>query len=400
MAKNSHWLRPTVIDLFSGAGGTGLGFLEANFDMLGAVELEPNAAETYEKNLGVKVKKIDIRNLTPHVYRKELGLRPRELDVLVGCPPCQGFTRMRNSKGATDIRNDLVLKYLEFVEEFVPRFAVFENVPGLVRAKHGKKFYAKLCAGLRGLGYELVEHTVDAVDYGVAQHRERVIVIAGRDREIPPSPIRTHGDPDSAEVWGGYRKPWLNVRDVIGNGRYSPLRAGENGERGGECPNHAAANTGEKVQTFIQHVPHDGGSRREVPEPLWLNCHISHNGHKDVYGRMAWGRPANTITSGCTNPSKGRFVHPEQDRPLTYREAAALQGFPDWFVFHKKRVAEQIGNAVPPPLAFAISVKLRERILETARPQNNSNGCVQDTQSTSAFRADMSDARSLVAPRN
>lgn len=100
-----------MIDLFSGAGGTGLGFAEAGFSILGAVELDPNAAETYEKNLGVEVKRINIRNLTPCDFREELGLRSRELNVLVGCPPCQGFTRMRNAKGAADTRNALVLKY-------------------------------------------------------------------------------------------------------------------------------------------------------------------------------------------------------------------------------------------------------------------------------------------------
>lgn len=115
----------------------------------------------------------------------------------------------------------------------MPRFAVFENVPGLIRTEHGKEFYKKLCAGLRSLGYELVEHTVDVADYGVAQHRERVIVIAGRDGEIAPFPLRTHGAPDSVEVWGEYWERWLTVCDVIGDDKYPSLIAGESGEREG-----------------------------------------------------------------------------------------------------------------------------------------------------------------------
>ncbi len=366
--------RPTVVDLFSGAGGTGLGFMQAGFRILGAVELDPNAAETYERNLGIKAKMVDIRNLPPQAFREELGLPRRELDVLVGCPPCQGFSRMRNGNGAADIRNALVLKYLEFVAEFMPRFAVFENVPGLLRTKHGKEMYARLCTGLEQLGYVLFQCEADAADFGTAQHRKRALVVAGRDGEVPPEPRATHGDPESLGVASDLLDPWRKVEDVIGGGRYPSLAVGESGEHGGRYPNHVAPYTGQKVLDFIEKVPRDGGSRREVPERFWLKCHISHDGHKDVYGRVAWSRPANTITSGCTNPSKGRFVHPEQNRALTYREAAALQGFPDWFVFHRRRIGEQIGNAVPPPMALAISTALKERIRASAAPENLCDG--------------------------
>jgi DNA (cytosine-5)-methyltransferase 1 len=119
------------------------------------------------------------------------------------------------------------------------------------------------------------------------------------------------------------------------------------------------AATGPSVLSFITAVPHDGGSRTQVPRERWLPCHRDHNGHKDVYGRVAWDRPANTITSGCNNPSKGRFVHPDQNRALSLREAAALQGFPDTFRFYGESISRQIGNAVPPPLARAIAEALK-----------------------------------------
>lgn len=354
--------KPTALDIFSGSGGSGLGFLQAGFRILGAIELDPHSAETYERNLGVIVKKDDITKVSPQAYIKELGLQSKELDVLMGCPPCQGFSRMRNSKGAGDRRNGLIIRYLEYVEEFMPRFAVFENVPGITRTEHGRVFYTKLVGGLRGLGYKLLERLVNAADYGVGQVRKRVIVIGGREGEYPPFPKRTHGDPNSPEINQGILDPWKTVREVIGYGKYPGLNAGENGEIGGKYPNHIAPATGYKVLAFIEKVPKDGGSRKDVQKKYWLPCHHSHDGHADVYGRMSWDRPSNTITTGCNNISKGRFVHPEQDRALSYREAAALQGFPDSFVFCGKKVSTQIGNAVPPPLAYAIAVALIKQI--------------------------------------
>jgi DNA (cytosine-5)-methyltransferase 1 len=191
--------RLTVVDLFSGAGGTGIGFQKAGFRIVGAVELNGNAAKTYENNLKIKVKQEDITTISPAKLRRELKLRLGELDVLVGCPPCQGFSRMRNKEGHKDPRNKLVLQYLDFVKEFLPRFAVFENVPGLVRTKHGKKFYDALYAGLEALGYKVDQRVDNVADYGVPQHRRRIIVIAGRNGEDPPFPQPTHGSPTSPQ---------------------------------------------------------------------------------------------------------------------------------------------------------------------------------------------------------
>lgn len=355
---------PTVIDLFSGAGGTGAGFREVGFKILGAVELDASAAESYRKNLGVKVKETDIRDLSPAKFRKQLNLEKEELDVLIGCPPCQGFSRMRNGQGADDERNDLVLRYLKFVKEFMPRYAVFENVPGMLRYEFARTFYRRLCEGLRKLGYELKEYEEDAADYGTPQHRIRIIVIAARTGEEMPQLIKTHGNPSSEGVQSGKLKAWLTVADAIGNDKYPKVEAGQNGEEGGKYPNHIAPIIrSERVKDFIKAVPHDGGSRRKVPREKWLTCHLNKNsGHADVYGRMAWNKPANTLTCGCTNLSKGRFVHPVQDRAITYREAASLQGFKDSFVFHGKDISKQIGNAVPPTLSKALAAAIKREI--------------------------------------
>ncbi len=392
--------QPTVVDLFSGAGGTGLGFQQAGFRILGAVELDSSAAETYEKNLQTVVRRIDIRELSPDVFRRELGLAPGQLDVLVGCPPCQGFSRMRNQSGAKDKRNDLVLRYLEYVEAFLPRFAVFENVPGLIRTEHGRVFYCLLIEGLTRLGYGIVEREEDLVHYGIAQHRERVVVIAGRNHEIPPFPPRTHAKPGTDDIIRGLANPWLTVWDVIGNKRYPQLRAGENGEHEGAYPNHKAPAIIEpRVLEFIRRVPHDGGSRKQVDPRFWLPCHQGHSGHTDVYGRLAWHRPSNTITAGCTNISKGRFVHPEQDRALTPREAAALQGFPDTFRFYGTNWASQIGNAVPPPLAYAIATQLKKALTQTEGEQSTGRSPEADMLHISVVAVGKSVGKSRVTSR-
>jgi DNA (cytosine-5)-methyltransferase 1 len=388
----------TVVDLFSGAGGTGVGFKKAGFRIAGAVEINASAANTYEKNLKVKVKQGDITALCPKELRQEFKLRPGQLDVLVGCPPCQGFSRMRNKEGRNDPRNKLVLQYLEFVKEFRPRFAVFENVPGLVRTKHGKKFYDALYEGLKGLGYKVRQRIDDVADYGVPQHRRRIIVIAGRNGEEPPFPKPTHGNPKTPEVCEGKLKRWLTVRDAIGRGRYPALKAGENGEgkRKIRYPNHIAPEMSKKVLKFIRRVPHNGGSRSQVHKRSWLPCHRTHKGHKDVYGRLKWNTPSNTITCGCTNVSKGRFVHPTQDRGLTPREAAALQGFDDRFVFEEGCASSQIGNAVPPPYALAIAKALRKRIRACAPKRKRCNSSAQDIAHIEGGRGGRSSERNLI----
>jgi DNA (cytosine-5)-methyltransferase 1 len=303
---------------------------------------------------------VDLSRLPPERAAELWGVRPGEVDALIGTPPCQGFTRLRNGAGEGDPRNDLVLVFLDYVSHFRPRFLFFENVPGLARLPHGKAFLSELRAGLSRLGYRLEEREVDSADYGVPQHRRRLIVIGGReDVGTAPFPEPTHGDPRSLLVSSGVRQPWRTVRDAIGH--LPSLRAGEWDP---QDPMHRAPHTSERVLRFIAQVPKDGGSRTQVPEEAWLPCHQGHDGHRDTYGRLAWDRPSGVITSGCCNVSKGRFAHPEQDRAITPREAALLQGFPPDAFFHGSlaSIQRQIGNAVPPPLAEAFARAFRERI--------------------------------------
>jgi DNA (cytosine-5)-methyltransferase 1 len=350
----------TAIDLFAGAGGSALGFARAGFRIAGAAEIDPDACRTYEGLIGVRPLRVDLSRLPPGRATELWGVGPGEVDVLIGTPPCQGFTRLRNGAGEGDPRNGLVLTFLDYVAHFRPRFLFFENVPGLARLPHGKAFYSVLREGLFRLGYRLEEREVDAADYGVPQHRWRLIVLgARRDVALPPFPEPTYGDPDSLLVRAGLRLPWLTVREAIGH--LPALRAGEGDPRD---PMHRAPRMGERVLRFIAQVPKDGGSRTQVPEEEWLPCHRGHGGHRDTYGRLAWDRPSGVITSGCCNVSKGRFTHPEQDRAITPREAALLQGFPPDAFFHGSlaSVRRQIGNAVPPPLAEAFARAIKERL--------------------------------------
>lgn len=349
----------TVLDLFSGAGGTALGFKRAGFNIIGAVDIAKDAIETYHRNIGHRPKNLDLLTLPAKQLLKEFNLKKGKLDVLVGCPPCQGFTNMVNGDGKSDPRNNLVLRYLEFVEVLYPKVVIFENVPGL-KKRHGKEMFEQLLRGLSQLGYgfEVGGRELNAADYGVPQERKRIVVIAARDGVIPPYPQPTHANPAAKDFKTSHLKPWVTVGEVICH--YPSLMAGEICT---SVPNHHARDMGSRVLNFISMIQRPGGSRTDVPVDYWLDCHKNgKSSHTDVYGRLPLSRPAGVMTSGCTNVSKGRFVHPTQNRGITSREAASLQSFPDDFVFigGLDSIALQIGNAVPVLLAEAIAITIRD----------------------------------------
>lgn len=331
----------TAIDLFCGCGGLTLGLKAAGFRVLGAVDNDPVCLDTYRANHPeVRVWACDIRDLDASDLMEELGIRSGELDLLAGCPPCQGFSCMRTLNGGRkvhDPRNDLVLEFLRFVEGIRPKAVMMENVPGLADDERFEVF----CNSMARLGYKGGYRILDAVDYGVPQRRRRLIYLAGLGGRVP-----------FAEPVEGRR----SVRNAIGG----LPKAGESGDPLHDLPERRSA----KVMALIRRIPKDGGSRTDLPWEEQLECHKRCKGFKDVYGRMAWDAPAPTITSGCFNPSKGRFLHPEEDRAITIREAALLQGFPMWYRFFgsKTAMARMIGNALPPPFVEAHARRVREFI--------------------------------------
>ena len=326
--------KPIAVDLFCGCGGLTLGLKRAGFRVLLGLDIDPLSIKTYKANHpDVEVWEKDIRDLNPSDLTAALGLKSRRLDLLAGCPPCQGFSTMRTLNGAVlvdDPRNDLLLEFQRFVEALRPRAVMLENVPGLV----GDERFSCFCKRMEEIGY-LGDHCVlNAADYGVPQRRRRLIYLAGFGMRIP------FADPSRRQK---------KVRDAIG----ALPKAGESGDPVHDIPERRTA----KVMKLIRSIPKNGGSRTNLPEEDQLDCHKRCTGFKDVYGRMAWDDVAPTITSGCFNPSKGRFLHPEEDRAVTMREAALLQGFPRWYKFpttdNKSALALMIGNALPPPFIAA-----------------------------------------------
>ena len=266
------------------------------------------------------------------------------MDLLAGCPPCQGFSTLRTLNGSVrieDPRNDLLLEFQRFVEVLRPRAVMMENVPGVADDERFSCFSKKLDR----LGYVGEHRILDAADYGVPQRRRRLIYLAGYGIAIP---------------FASKAPKLMTVKDVLRD----LSKAGESGDRLHDMPERRSS----KVMRIIRCIPKDGGSRTDLPEELQLECHRRCNGFRDVYGRMAWNNVAPTITSGCSNPSKGRFLHPEDHRAITMREAALLQGFPGKYKFApeicKEDLAAMIGNALPPSFIAAHSRSIR-RVLRS-----------------------------------
>ena len=337
-----------AIDLFCGCGGLTQGLKKAGFQVVWAIDNEPSAVAAYKANhKGVEVKEADIRGVGPSKVKRQLKLKKGALDLLAGCPPCQGFSTLRTANGAYDVydeRNDLLHQFYIFAKAFVPKAVMLENVPGLAGTHRFKLFLARM----RKLGYEGEFKVLDAADYGVPQRRQRLIYIAGR------------GFPVSLAVPS---KRLKSVRDAIAK---LPL-AGRSGDPLHDLPE----NRSRHVLDLIKKIPKNGGSRTQLPGSYILQCHKEHDGHYDVYGRMQWDKVSPTITSGCFNPSKGRFLHPTQNRAITMREAALLQGFPRRYRFpapHSKiAIALMVGNALPPPFIAAHACAIRDSIFAELR---------------------------------
>lgn len=345
----------TVVDLFCGCGGGSMGFHAAGFRTVGAVEIDEDAAAAFTLNIGVAPIVKDVRDVDGADILTAAGLKRGEPTLLFGCPPCQSFTVLRRGSMTTERdeqRNTLIYEYLRLVEELLPRHIAFENVPGLVEGRW-KPYFDRFQEILAELGYTFAHDVIDAAEYGVPQRRRRVLVIGSRVVK-PRLPRKSH-----SEAGGGSRKPFVTVREAIGH--LPPL---ESGERDPDDGFHRARKHSDLALERLAHVK-EGGGRADLPEHLVLDCHKNHDGHYDIYGRMWWDRVAPTLTSGCTNVTRGRFAHPEQHRAITLREAMLLQTFPPraQVVGGVEKMALQIGNAVPSRLARRIgdTVKSMER---------------------------------------
>lgn len=325
---------PKAIDLFCGVGGTTLGLRKAGFNIIGSIDLDKDAICGYRMNHPkVRIWEEDIRKLSPVKVMKSLGLKKGDLDLLAGCPPCQGFSKLRgktNAEKTKDNRNDLVFEFLRFAKAFRPKTIMMENVPGLKADDRLNKMKHEF----RKMGYSIEYGVENAENYGVPQRRKRFILIGSLS-----------GPVSLAEP----KKQKKTVRQAIGFLK----EAGSSGD----LLHDMVTDYKQETLKIFELIPKDGGLRSDLPAEYQLNCHKRSGGFKDVYGRMKWDEVSPTITGGCTSASKGRFIHPEANRAITLREAALLQGFPRGYKFptniRRGKIALLIGNAFPP--AFTTS---------------------------------------------
>lgn len=336
-----------VIDMFCGCGGMSLGFAAVAkatgaFRLIGGVDVNEVSLRTYGHNYGVPARKVDVRELANsdeslNSFLESLPDYDQELPtVLIGCAPCQGFTAHRKKNwDQPDTRNGLVEAFADVAVSMQPDCVIMENVPELLSGRYWKHF-EYLRDQLTGAGYTVKQAIHSAAEHGAPQDRFRALIIAMKvdfsmpEARLKPSEFRT-------------------VRNAISD--LPPVRAGE--QASGD-PMQKSATHRQSTIDVIKAIPKNGGSR---PNGIGPKCLQDFKGFADVYGRLAWDRPAITITHYARNPASGRFVHPEQNRGLTMREAARLQSFPDGFEFTGgfDDVFRQIGEAVPPMLSLSVA---------------------------------------------
>jgi len=337
--------RLTAIDLFAGAGGLSLAALKLDLDIRAAVDNDVHACKTYRKNIierlgnPVELAVCDISETRWPELLQKAGLQKGECDILLGGPPCQGFSTHRiNGAGVNDPRNDLLLHYFAGMKVIKPKAFLVENVTGILWPRHSR-YLNRFLRSARDAGYRVFEPVVlNARDFGVPQNRKRVFILGIREDaqwrgEWPPK--ETHHSPESQLLEGAKARRWVTAAEVFA----LPLRPGD--------PNAIHMQHTSELRDVFRSTPKNGGSRYQSNRVL--PCHKQHDGHKDVYGRIDPSRPGPTMTTGCVNPSKGRFVHPTANHAITARHAARFQTFPDDFVFEGglMAAARQIGNAVP-----------------------------------------------------
>lgn len=334
-----------ALDLFCGAGGLSLGLEVAGFEVVAAVDNWQLAVDTYTKNFSHAAICRDISTLSGRELCDLAAVRPGDIDLLAGGPPCQGFSVQRIGEDQ-DPRNNLILEFARLIVELQPRAFLMENVLGLL-GKRGKAAFSAFEDRVRDAGYSVDALRVNAADYGIPQNRRRVLVTGFRrdvSGKIPqPETVSAH----------------LSVWDAIGD----LPQAAPPGTAVADDSLHIESKMSALNRKRLSLIP-PGGGFEDLPADMRVACHASGAaviGHRGVYGRLHPHQPAGTITARFDSFTRGRFAHPFADRNITLREGARLQTFPDHFVFlgNREEVAAQIGNAVAPRLAhrFASSIK-------------------------------------------
>jgi len=395
--------QPTAIDLFAGAGGFSLAAREIGFKLLAAVEIDKEACTTYEHNFikgksnkAVLYQQDILTELTPRKIKSDLKLASGDLDLLMGGPPCQGFSSHRiNSAGVDDPRNQLLIRYFEYVKVLRPKVFLVENVAGMLWKRH-EDYVNEFKTLAKKYKYELYgPQILNAQDYGVPQNRKRVFIL-GVDKSLKKGnlqwpPEKTHGPETNTPfktastvfkkppakilnelksiLFNDYQTKLAPTQEDIKEAKYKAASIVNNlaylDETATSDTCNKRMNTSEKLAHKLTYIKVNG-NRDQLPEHLVLACHKNgYGGHKDVYGRIKLAQPSNTITTGCNNLSKGRFTHPWLHTGISIREAASLQTFPINFEFigNQTSQAKQVGNAVPILLGKTLIAHIKKTIL-------------------------------------
>jgi len=369
-----------LIDLFCGAGGLSLGFEMAKFEVDLAIELEENYYRAYEGNhpetlsLNKDITDLNCKDIS------DKYLKNKEIEGIIGGPPCMGFSTVGNRR-PDDPRNMLIFYFIQWIEYFKPKFFVMENVPGILSMGKGK-VVEKVINLYKEIGYACKMETLLAADYGVPQLRRRVFFIGTQSESRYPLKIQKtnrNNSEEKSELRKDMLPSYLTVQDAISDilsiepftkkrtddmikkyshqpkTRYQEyLRKSSTGLYDHFAPNHS-----ELVRNRISHIK-PGFNHSSLPKEYQLK-----GGYPNIYGRLNLNTPADTITGNCGCVSApGRFIHPTQDRAISVREAARLQSFPDNYRFcgNMRDKYKQIGNAVPPLLAYAVAKSIKEML--------------------------------------
>lgn len=348
-----------VMDLFAGVGGLSYGFsMLPQFNIIAANEIEKDISIAYELNHpNVRMLNCDINDLTEDILNQ--ALNGQKIDIVVGGPPCQSYSTL--GKRQNDERANLFMQYKRILKILRPKAFVFENVTGILSMNKGNLF-KQIQIEFEELGYDLKHKVLDAVDYGVPQHRERVILVGIKEKNNFVYPSPTHGEG---------LKPYVTLREAIGD--LPVLRSGEeNNIYATSATNeflkfvrknadmyveeHKAPKNGEHLVKIMQTLK-DGESKDDLPENIRPK-----SGYGNTYAKLWWDKPSTTITRNFACPSSSRCIHPRDSRAMSIREGARLQSFPDDYKFYgsdgMKRL--EIGNAVPPLLSMAIAKQMLE----------------------------------------
>ncbi len=359
--------RLKVIDLFSGVGGLSYGFAhDNNFEIIAANEILPNIAKAYSLNHPtVKVYTEDIKNFNARKIEKDLGIKANEVDIIVGGPPCQAYSTV-GKRLIDDPRGKLFQEYYRVLKEFNPKLFLFENVRGLLSMQDGE-LLKTIISLFESLGYKVKHRLLNAADYGAPQIRERIIIIGSKLKTEFEYPKPTHyNQEDKDYLFRNNLKPYLTLEEAISDlpfiktneesfeyaskpqNNFQKLMRKNAPER---LMDHNSPKNNDKLIKIMELLP-DGGTPEDLPEYLRPK-----SGFKNTYCRLWWKRPSTTITRNLSTPSSSRCIHPKAPRPLTTREGARIQCFPDNYKFYGSRADRnlQVGNAVPTVLSTALA---------------------------------------------